>query len=340
MNTKHWTIGSLLLCGALATSNASAQSVTVSTARGQGPAASDYHVANPGDTLFELAARFLGDPMAWPMLWSYNPQITNPHWIYPGDVIFLRPPASADEDLNARYRNLGLFYQLGGFYSSEEFDVLGSIRYANTGRRMLQPLDEIYLDFVEPDRWAVGDSFVLNRVLDRVYDEDDNLVAVKYLAIGSILLGQRHSETRLMTGVISQLWDVIERGDVLFLTEPQLLRVSPRVNEVSLEAEIFDYLNAVNFVHENDYVFINVGTEDGVRPGNRMRIWDRWDEAEMIRASNERLDYAAMQDEIPWQIHGEVLVIYATENYSTAIITDGRNREISRGMRVTMQQGE
>ena len=50
----------------------------------------DTYTIQRGDTLWDICARMLGDPFFWPKLWTFNQYITNPHWIYPGNVISFR----------------------------------------------------------------------------------------------------------------------------------------------------------------------------------------------------------------------------------------------------------
>ncbi len=50
----------------------------------------DSYTIQRGDTLWDICARMLGDPFFWPKLWTFNQYITNPHWIYPGNVLSFR----------------------------------------------------------------------------------------------------------------------------------------------------------------------------------------------------------------------------------------------------------
>ena len=51
------------------------------------PPEAEVHVIVRGDTLWDLAGRFYGDPYLWPQLWEENRYILDAHWIYPGDPL-------------------------------------------------------------------------------------------------------------------------------------------------------------------------------------------------------------------------------------------------------------
>src|SRR5690554_2586139 len=49
----------------------------------------ETYVVQPGDTLWDIASMFLRDPWYWPEIWQINPQVENPHLIFPGDILSL-----------------------------------------------------------------------------------------------------------------------------------------------------------------------------------------------------------------------------------------------------------
>ena len=53
------------------------------------PNAPDQHVVVRGDTLWDISGKFLQRPWCWPQVWDMNrDQIRNPHWIYPGQIVY------------------------------------------------------------------------------------------------------------------------------------------------------------------------------------------------------------------------------------------------------------
>ena len=55
-----------------------------------------FHIVVKGDTLWDIAGRYLGNPFLWPQIWEANSYIKKARWIYPGDPVFLPSVQMAD----------------------------------------------------------------------------------------------------------------------------------------------------------------------------------------------------------------------------------------------------
>ncbi|MFU8803676.1 MAG: LysM peptidoglycan-binding domain-containing protein, partial [Bradymonadaceae bacterium] len=125
--------------GTLGSSQAEAQQPIV-----RGSATPDYHVIREGDTIWDLSGSYYEDPYQWPRMWSYNPHITNPHWVYPGDIVYLKQVdrtgrqdgagAGAGAGTGAdraqqtdEQTSFGMHLPLGGIIASEELEYVGRI---------------------------------------------------------------------------------------------------------------------------------------------------------------------------------------------------------------------
>ena len=61
------------------------------------PDGATYYIIVKGDTLWDLAGKYLGNPYLWPQIWDQNHYITDAHWIYPGDPLIMPKLALVSE---------------------------------------------------------------------------------------------------------------------------------------------------------------------------------------------------------------------------------------------------
>ena len=85
-SSVHGTLGALVVCSVIGALLVALPAQAWERVRDDAP--SQYTV-NKGDTLWDIAGDFLHSPWQWPELWRANPQIDNPHLIYPGDTLSL-----------------------------------------------------------------------------------------------------------------------------------------------------------------------------------------------------------------------------------------------------------
>ena len=106
------------------------------------PDDAQVHIIERGDTLWDLAGRFLGNPYLWPQLWENNQYILDAHWIYPGDPLVVGVEVVPVEQVGEAP---GMVEE--PLAPAEEAPGLGAIRPAADAASAPQPLgteDDIY----------------------------------------------------------------------------------------------------------------------------------------------------------------------------------------------------
>ncbi len=78
----HFLLGLLLNTSIFTTSQADEIALN--------PTHPEKYTVLKGDTLWDISGKFLQNPWQWKVLWENNPQIKNPHLIYPNDTIYFQ----------------------------------------------------------------------------------------------------------------------------------------------------------------------------------------------------------------------------------------------------------
>lgn len=102
------------------------------------PEGAQVYIIVRGDTLWDLAAKNLGNPYLWPQIWEKNPYILDAHWIYPGDPLVLGIEAVPVEEVAG---------DAGAIAEGEGDQGMAGVTSAADAARAPQPLgseDDIY----------------------------------------------------------------------------------------------------------------------------------------------------------------------------------------------------
>lgn len=266
------------------------------------PRAPERYVVKKGDTLWDISTMFLKDPWLWPEIWYVNPQIRNPHLIYPGDVITLfwyegRPHLRIEregeiyqttlpiERLSPQVRTLPLdqaiptipidairpFLSHPRLIDPDEYDELPYVLRTQDGRLLFGAGDSVYVRGLD----GQGGRYHLVRKGDRYVDpETGDTLGFEAVEIGQGVI-VRDGDPATLRVEASKREGL--RGDRLLpLADDEYNRsFLPRAPEGDIRGQIIDVLDGVAQVGQYQVVTINRGAEDGLEVGHVLDVYRR-----------------------------------------------------------------
>jgi LysM repeat protein len=263
------------------------------------PNAPDSYVVKRGDTLWGIAKVFLRDPWYWPEIWQVNPQVQNPHLIYPGDTLRLvyvegRPTIMLQRGDAARvlprirsqplesavtaipYASVAAFMSKPSVLAREQIKDAPYVLATRDMHVVMADGDTLYArGFSGPVE--VGTHYNVVRVGDPLRDPDDGNRIVGY---DGIFTGAGHV-TRVgdpATLIMTESARETEAGDKLFVGGVDVpLDFIPSAPKVKTDGRIIAVSDGVSIIGQYEVVVINRGAGDGLAPGNVLAVFQAGD---------------------------------------------------------------
>jgi len=302
------------------------------------PSHPDRYVVVKGDTLWDISAMFLKEPWYWPEIWYVNPQIENPHLIYPGDVLTLvyvdgKPqlrltrgdgaarlsPQMRSEPYNGAittipYNVIEPFLRGGLIMSKDEIESLPYVM-ALRDHLIAGAGHEIYVRDIA-DSTPEGTDFSVLRVDDQLRDPDtDELLGYEVIFVGNAeLRASGDPDTLFLTDTNREARrdDKVRQID---LTLP--LNFYPQAPERDVNATIISVVDGVALIGQYDMIMLNRGLDDGLDAGSVLAVWQK---GKKVRDPNASA--LARKVSLPDTFAGNVMVVKAYEDISYALVME------------------
>jgi hypothetical protein len=255
--------------------------------------APNEYVVQVGDTLWDIAATFLKDPWFWPEIWYVNPDIENPHLIYPGDVLALvyidgqpritnvrastyrlspqaRVTPLTESITSIPYEDVAAFLSSGVILEKGQADALPYLLATRGDHLMASAGNEIYVRGVSQTR--PGARYSVVHVGDPLYDPDDNRL-IGYQGI-SVADGTLRRGGDPATVALTESRQEATPGDRLLPESVDIpLNFFPRAPSRAIEGRIVSVVNGVTQIGQYQVVVLNRGTNNGLSVGDVLSVW-------------------------------------------------------------------
>jgi hypothetical protein len=256
------------------------------------PNAPKSYTVKRGDTLWGIASTFLRDPWLWPEVWYINPQVANPHLIYPGDTLALafgrdgKPMIRLEQGgaarLDPRLRSSPLdgaiptipYAAISAFLNRPSVLTKDQIRdaphvvafrdehlVAGTGH-------EVYIADLKA---AQNSRYSVVHVGDELRDPDDNkVVGYQGIYTATALVSQVGEPTKAL--LIDTAIETVQ-GDKVFATDLDVpLNFMLRAPRNDVHGRIISVIDGTQDIGQYQIVVINRGKRHGIDAGHVLAV--------------------------------------------------------------------
>lgn len=301
----------------------------------------DQYTVVKGDTLWDISGKFLQHAWQWPQLWEKNPQIKNPHWIYPGDTLYFsyvngEPQLSLtpgygngyaeDPNLVPHIRESPLNQAIPMIPSDAIAQFLSSPKVVTAEEIAEAPYvleiadehliagngDRIYVRAIENPEglgytvYRQGDPYVSPETKEVLGYE------AKYIADTLIETPGDPATLRIIKSERE-----VRRGDRLMrsVEGEMALNYFPRPPEHPVSGSIIRVMGGVSQIGQYDIVVIDKGTADGLEVGHTLDIYKKG----RVVTDKIQSDHA-VKVKLPDELAGVLMVFRPFERVSYALV--------------------
>ena len=310
----------------------------------------EVYVVKKGDTLWDISELFLATPWLWPQLWQANPQVDNPHLIYPGDRLYLtfidgkprlvkkpvvklsphiRPQAHQKPLPVISYAVLEPFLEREQILPQDEFDMLPYVVGNNDGMTRSYKGQKLYAKGQVPQTGFYGIYHPEQKIRRHGRGE---VLGVRMSLVATAKATQQGDLIALQ--VLKGSREIRQGSRILPLNpaENQTLQYIPRPPEQMIGGHIVASHNNTNYLGAHDVVIIDRGSKDGLKAGHTMAVLQRGmevidDEDNPVYLEDAGRFEKAMGESIGWNTlelpatsHGYLMVFRTFDDFSYALI--------------------
>jgi hypothetical protein len=270
------------------------------------PNAPSTYVVQRGDTLWDISGRFLTQPWFWPEIWYVNPEIKNPHLIYPGDTLRLvygadgRPQirvergntvvlspqlrtSPLDQSIPAiPYEIVAAFMSKPTVLSTEDAESLPYV-VAHREQKVIGGMGDVF--YARGVEGAPGARYNIIHLGERLRDpEGGDFLGFQGIYAGLARVERAANAPRAADEEALAKLTILEspretlQGDRLVGESVDVpLDFVPHAPAQPVEGQIMSVIDGVSKIGQYHVVVINRGKRHGLEPGHVLHVWQRGD---------------------------------------------------------------